>query len=132
MIPEGLTNALSTFQHFMNEVFSDLINISVVVYLDNILIYSNNLAEHRKHVKEVLRRLQKHSLFACTNKCEFHAEQVKYLRYILSPKGLSMDQAVRGTPYASDAHPSSASTPNSHLPSALAPATSSLFRNAFG
>ena len=53
MIPKGLTNALSTFQHFMNEVFSDLINISVVVYLDNILIYSNNLAEHRKHVKEV-------------------------------------------------------------------------------
>ena len=46
MIPKGLTNAPSAFQHFMNEVFSDLIDVSVVVYLDNILIYSNNLAEH--------------------------------------------------------------------------------------
>jgi len=46
VIPEGLTNAPSTFQRFMNEVFSDLINISVIVYLDDILIYSNNLAEH--------------------------------------------------------------------------------------
>ena len=47
VIPKGLTNALSAFQRFMNEVFSDLINVSVIVYLDNILIYSNNLAEHQ-------------------------------------------------------------------------------------
>jgi len=62
VIPEGLTNAPSTFQCFMNEVFSDLIDVSVIVYLDDILIYSNNLAEHRKHVKEVLRRLRKQSI----------------------------------------------------------------------
>ena len=93
MIPKGLTNTPSAFQRFMNEDFSDLINISVIVYLDDILIYSNNFAEHRKHVKEVLRQLWKHSLFTCANKCEFHAEQVKYLGYILSPEGLSMDQA---------------------------------------
>jgi len=77
----------------MNEVFSDLIDVSVIIYLDNILIYSKNLAEHQKHVKEVLRRLWKHGVFARTNKCEFHAERVEYLGYILSPKGLSMDQA---------------------------------------
>jgi len=93
VIPEGLTNAPSTFQRFMNEVFLDLIDVSVVVYLDNILIYSNNLTKHRKHVKEVLRRLWKHSLFAHANKCEFHAERIEYLGYILSPEGLSMDQA---------------------------------------
>ena len=93
VIPEGLTNAPSTFQRFMNEVFSDLIDVSVVVYLDDILIYSNNLAKHRKHVKEVLRQLWKHGLFAHANKCEFHAEQIEYLGYILSPEGLSMDQA---------------------------------------
>jgi len=93
VIPEGLTNAPSAFQRFMNEVFSDLIDVSVIVYLDDILIYSNNLAEHRKHVKEVLRRLRKHGLFARANKCEFHAERVEYLGYILSPEGLSMDQA---------------------------------------
>ncbi len=70
-----------------------MIDVSVVVYLDNILIYSNNLVDHRKHVKEVLRRLRKNGLYAHTNKCEFHSERVEYLRYILSPKGLSMDQA---------------------------------------
>jgi len=46
VIPEGLTNAPSTFQRFINEVFSDLIDVSVIVYLDDILIYSNNLAKH--------------------------------------------------------------------------------------
>jgi len=46
VIPKGLTNALSAFQRFMNEVFSDLINVSDIVYLDDILIYSNNLAKH--------------------------------------------------------------------------------------
>ena len=73
VIPKGLTNAPSAFQCFMNEVFSDLIDVSVIVYLDDILIYSN-LAEHRKHVKEVLRWLRKHGLFARANKCKFHAE----------------------------------------------------------
>src|SRR6266571_2296201 len=70
-----------------------MIDVSVVVYLDNILIYSNNLVDHRKHVKEVLRRLRKNGLYAHANKCEFHSERVEYLRYILSPEGLSMDQA---------------------------------------
>jgi len=74
VIPKGLTNAPSAFQRFINEVFSDLIDVSVIVYLDDILIYSNNLAEHRKHVKEVLRQLRKHGLFARTNKCKFHVE----------------------------------------------------------
>src|SRR6266498_5431038 len=76
----------------MNDVFSDMIDVSVVVYLDDILIYSDNPADHHKHVKEVLRRLHKHGLFARANKCEFHSEQVEYLGYILSPEGLSMDQ----------------------------------------
>src|SRR6266542_2628251 len=77
----------------MNDVFSDMIDVSVVVYLDNILIYSDNPVDHCKHVKEVLRRLCKHGLFVRTNKCEFHSERVEYLGYILSPEGLSMDQA---------------------------------------
>ena len=93
VISKGLTNVPSTFQRFMNEVFSDLIDVSVIIYLDDILIYSKNLAEHRKHVKKVLRRLQKHGIFAHANKCEFHAERVEYLGYILSPEGHSMDQA---------------------------------------
>jgi len=50
-----LTNALAAFQHFMNDVFSDLLDVCVVVYLDNILIYSDDIMQHRSHVKEVLK-----------------------------------------------------------------------------
>jgi len=74
VIPEGLTNAPASFQRFMNDVFSDMMDVSIIVYLDDILIYSDNPADHRKHVKEVLRRLCKHRLFACANKYEFHSE----------------------------------------------------------
>ena len=59
VILEGLTNAPASFQQFMNDVFSDMIDVSVVVYLDDILIYSDNPADHRKHVKEVLQCLCK-------------------------------------------------------------------------
>ena len=54
-MPFGLTNALATFQHFMNDIFSDLLDICVIIYLDDILIYSDNLAEHKKLIQEVLR-----------------------------------------------------------------------------
>jgi len=58
MMPFGLSNAPSAFQHFINDIFSDLLDISVVIYLDDILIYSDNMDDHKKHVKEVLRRLR--------------------------------------------------------------------------
>jgi hypothetical protein len=86
----GLTNALATFQRFMNDIFQDFLNNCVIVYLDDILIFSNNLAFHRKHVKEVLCRLQKHGLYAWPDKCEFHQDTVKYLGFVLSPEGLRM------------------------------------------
>uniref|UniRef100_A0A0W0F287 Reverse transcriptase domain-containing protein n=1 Tax=Moniliophthora roreri TaxID=221103 RepID=A0A0W0F287_MONRR len=54
IIPEGLTNAPPAFQHFVNSIFADLLDICVVVYLDDILIYSENMDDHEKHVKEVL------------------------------------------------------------------------------
>ena len=90
VMPFGLSNAPTAFQRFMNDTFSDMIDVSVVVYLDDILIYSPDPASHRKHVKEVLRRLRKAGLYARADKCEFHSERVEYLGYILSPKGLFM------------------------------------------
>jgi hypothetical protein len=90
VMPFGLSNAPAVFQRFMNDVFSDMVDVCVVVYLDDILIYSNDTASHKKHVKEVLRRLRKHGLYARADKCEFHTEQVEYLGYVLSPEGLSM------------------------------------------
>ena len=51
----GLTNAPAAFQHFMNDIFNDLLNVCVIIYLDDILIYSKDMPQHKKHVKEVLR-----------------------------------------------------------------------------
>jgi len=53
----GLSNTPSAFQRFMNDIFFDLLDVSIVIYLDNILIYSDNMDDHKKHVREVLRRL---------------------------------------------------------------------------
>lgn len=90
VMPFGLTNAPAAFQRFMNDVFADLLDICVIVYLDDILIYSENMTDHRKHVREVLRRLRKHGLFARADKCDWHKDTVEYLGYILSPEGLTM------------------------------------------
>ena len=72
----------------MNNIFSDLLDICVMIYLDDILIYSNNMSEHHWYVKEVLKYLCKAGLYAKVEKCEFHSELVEYLEYILSPSGL--------------------------------------------
>ena len=53
-MPFRLTNAPAAFQHFMNDIFSDMLDVSVIVYLDDILIYSDNKAQHKAHVREVL------------------------------------------------------------------------------
>ena len=74
----------------MNNIFSDLLDVCVVIYLDDILIYSNNMSKHHRHVKEVLRRLHKAGLYAKAEECKFHSESVEYLGYILSPSGLTM------------------------------------------
>ena len=74
----------------MNDIFSDMLDVCVLVYLDDILIYSDNMEQHREHVQEVLRRLRKNHLFAQADKCEFHTNSVEYLGYMLSPAGLSM------------------------------------------
>jgi len=92
----GLTNAPVVFQRFMNNIFSDLLDVCVMIYLDDILIYSNNMSKHHQHVKEVLKHLCKASLYAKAEKCEFHSESVEYLGYILSPSGLTMsDKKVK-------------------------------------
>ena len=89
-MPFGLTNAPVAFQQFMNNIFSDLLDVCVMIYLDDILIYSNNMSEHHWHVKEVLKCLCKAGLYAKAEKYEFHSKLVEYLEYILSPSGLTM------------------------------------------
>ena len=61
--------------------------------MDNILIYSDDITQHREHVKEVLKRLRKAGLYAKAEKCEFHLDSIEYLGYVLSPSGLTMSDA---------------------------------------
>ncbi|KAF8747627.1 hypothetical protein RHS01_11313 [Rhizoctonia solani] len=98
----GLTNAPAAFQHFMNELFKDLLDVCVIIYLDDILIYSKDDAAHTKHVHEVLKQLMDNQLFCKASKCTFHVNSVEYLGIIVSDKGFSLDklkiQAVQEWP----------------------------------
>lgn len=72
-MPFGLCNALATFQHFVNNIFRDVLDLFVIVYLEDILIFSTSLKLHRDHVKQVLHRLRHNALYAKAEKCEFKA-----------------------------------------------------------
>ena len=91
VMPFGLTNAPSAFQRFMNDIFADMLDVCVVVYLDDILIFSDDPSDHPRHVREVLKRLRKHDLFCKPEKCEFHADEIEYLGYIIGKDGIRMD-----------------------------------------
>jgi len=80
--------APASFQRFMNEVFKDVLDVCVVVYLDDILLYSDNPKEHLKHVCEVLLRLRASNLYAKVGKCAF---SVDCLGFVIGPDGLRMD-----------------------------------------
>ena len=90
VMPFGLTNAPATFQRMMNDIFRDLLDISVLIYLDDILVFSTDPKDHEQHVKQILERLRQHSLFAKLEKCEFDLQSVEFLGYIISQDGISM------------------------------------------
>ena len=90
VMPFGLTNAPAAFQRFVNTIFADMLDVCVIVYLDDILIYSGDMKSHQQHVREVLHRLRLHHLFAKLEKCKFHLDSIEYLGYCLSPEGLTM------------------------------------------
>ncbi len=91
VMPFGLANSPSVFQSFINDVFRDMLNRWVIVYIDDILIYSTTLKDHIKQVRAVLRRLIDHQLYAKAEKCEFHQESVSFLGYVISSGGVAMD-----------------------------------------
>lgn len=90
VMPFGLTNAPAVFQHFMNDVFRDLLDHTVLIYLDDILIFSDSEEEHVKHVKQVLARLVDNKLYAKAEKCEFHVTTTEFLGFIVPANGISM------------------------------------------
>jgi len=93
VMPFGLTNAPAVFQRFINFVMSDFLDKFVVVYLDNILIYSNSLDEHIDHVSKVLQALQDNYLLVKLEKCVFHVKEIEFLGHIITGKGIKTDPA---------------------------------------
>jgi len=88
----GMTNSLATFQTMMNDIFWDLIAEGImVVYLDDILIFTRMEEEHAKAIKQVLQVLQEHKLFLRPEKCEFCKERIEYLGLVISENEVSMD-----------------------------------------
>ena len=77
----------------MNDIFSNLLDVDVSCYIDDILVYSDDPAEHKKHVHEVLHCLHQHGLYAHPDKCCFSVDSIKYLGFILSKDVLKMDPA---------------------------------------
>lgn len=78
----GLTNAPTVFQAFISEIFKNLLNQFVMVYTDNILIYSVTLDDHILHVHTVLTNLLQHQLYMKAEKCKFHRDTIMFLRYV--------------------------------------------------
>jgi hypothetical protein len=93
VMPFGLTNAPASFQHFINDVLLPYLDIFVTAYLNDILIYSNNLNDHRNHVLKVLEVLSEASLHLKLEKWECHWPEVKYLGFIISTSSIKIDPA---------------------------------------
>ncbi|MBW0526340.1 hypothetical protein O181_066055, partial [Austropuccinia psidii MF-1] len=94
IMPFGRTNSPASFQNLVNDIFYDLLDVYVVVYLDEIMVFSKSEEEHVTHVYPVLARLRANNLFAKASKCLFHVSGVEYLGYSVSSEGLKMNQAI--------------------------------------
>ena len=88
----GLSNALATLQGYVNKILAEKLDIFVVVYLDNILIYTKSSGQpHVEAVRWVLDRLRKYSLFTNLKKCRFYQDEVCFLGYVVLSKRISME-----------------------------------------
>ena len=93
VMPFGLTNAPAVFMDLMNRVFSPYLDRFVVVFIDDILVYSKNEEEHEEHLRIVLETLREKQLYAKFSKCEFWLKKVAFLGHIISEEGLAVDPA---------------------------------------
>ncbi|KAB2607658.1 S ribonuclease [Pyrus ussuriensis x Pyrus communis] len=91
VMPFGLTNAPAAFMDLMNRVFQPYLDRFVIVFIDDILVYSKSKAEHVRHLTLVLKRLREHQLYAKFSKCQFWLDQVAFLGHIISAQGILVD-----------------------------------------
>jgi hypothetical protein len=91
VMPFRLNNTLATFQCLMNSIFAEFMRKFVLVFMDDILIYSRTLEEHIQHLKQVFHVLRQHKLFIKFKKCAFAQHQIDYLGHIISDQGVATD-----------------------------------------
>jgi hypothetical protein len=87
----GLTNALAHFMYLMNSVFMPVLDKFVVIFINDIIIYSRSMEEQEEHLRLVLQRLREHQLYAKFSKCKFCIKKVPFLGHVVSPEGIAMD-----------------------------------------
>ena len=87
----GLTNAPAYFMNIMNKVFMEFLHKFVVVFIDDILVYSKNEEEHKEHLSLVLEKLREHQLYAKFSKCEFWLKEFGFLGHVISGEGIAVD-----------------------------------------
>ena len=91
VMPFGLTNALVAFMDLMNRVFSPYLDKFVIVFIDDILVYSGSPEEHAKHLWTILQILRERQLYAKFSKCQFWLDKVVFLGHVISAEGISVD-----------------------------------------
>ena len=90
-MPFGLTNAPAVFMDYMNRIFRQYLDQFVVVFIDDILIYSKSSEEHENHLRIMLNILKNKRLYAKLSKCEFWLQEVRFLGHVISQEGVSVD-----------------------------------------
>ena len=90
-MPFGLTNAPAAFMDLMHRVFQPYLDRFIVVFVDDILIYSKSEEDHERHLRVILQTLREHQLYAKFNKCEFWLTEVRFLGHMVSASGVSVD-----------------------------------------